>query len=258
MSAFQEDIDSYFSIYLCYPICKAKLGQVVPVSCERRLQPEIGWGYTVAIWVHITRGKAIISLKPSLFKNLNALFIKQPEPRQLYTLKWRKKIGSLIGSNDTGQLVHVLYCRPEKCRLFQIPECRRLLESDIEAYVKMKLNLYPSCEPDCLVRDIQRNILDGIAFAVFQKGKLVSVSEAPAIGHMQNLVEEVGVDILPEYQGWGYGKAVISAMTKAILHIGRVPLYRCNSRNEASMRLAKEVGYENHSDIIQFREPDKS
>lgn len=136
-------------------------------------------------------------------------------------------------------------------------ECRRLQDSDVELFVKMKLDLYPECDPDDLATEIQRNIKDGITFGVFQEGKLVSVSEASAIGHMQDLIEEVGVETLPEYQGRGYGKTVISAMTKAILDIGRIPIYRCSSKNEGSIRLAKAIKYEKYADIIQFRKPEQ-
>lgn len=247
-------VDQYFSVYLGYPVSQVERGQVIPVSCERRLKPEIGWGYTVAIWVHIFRQRAVISVRPDLLEALKKMLAEGVTPSEFYTLEWRKKIGSLIGSEEIGKLSHVLYCSPERCQLFPVRGCRRLEDSDVKAFVKMKLDLNPECDPKCLARDIRRNIRDGIAFGVFQEGELVSVSEAPGIGHMQNSIEEVGVDTLPEYRRRGYGKAVISAMTKAILDIGRIPIYRCNSQNKASVRLAKAIGYEKHADIIEFRQ----
>jgi len=248
----EEIVDQYFSIYLCYPISQVEESQIIPVSCNRRLKPEVGWSHTVAIWVQIFRERAVISIRPDLFESLKKILIVVPEISQLYTLEWRKKIGSLIGSEETDGLVHVLYCTPVHLRLFQVPECRKLQDSDIELYLKMKLDLYPEYDSNYLVRDIQRNIKDGIAFGVFQEGRLVSVSEAPAIGHMQGLIEEVSVDTLPEYRRRGYGKAVISAMTKAILDIERIPIYECSFKNEASIRLAKAIGYEKYADIIEF------
>ncbi len=247
-------VDQYFSEYLDYSISQVEMGQIIPVSSNRRLRAEIGWGYAVAIWIHIFKERAVISARPDLFESLKKILEEGISPAELYTLEWRKKIGSLIGSEEIGGVSHVLYCSPDHCRLFQIPECHRLRDSDVELFVKMKLDLYPECDPNCLAKDIQRNIKDGLAFRVFQKGKLVSVSEAPAIGHMQDLIEEVGVDTLPEYQGRGYGKAVISAMTEEILNIGRIPIYRCSSKNEASIRLTKAIGYEKYADIIQFQQ----
>ncbi len=162
-------------------------------------------------------------------------------------------MGSLLGREGIGEMQCVFYCDGNHLHSFRIPGCRRLRESEIESFVELKLGLYPHCDPDCQAKDIKRNIKDGIAFGVFHKGRLVSVSEAPAIGPMQEAIEEVGVDTLPGYQRKGFGKAVISAMTKAILDVGRIPVYRCGAKNKASLRLAKSVGYVKYADIIQFR-----
>lgn len=252
----EEIVDRYFSVYLDYPVSQVDLGQIIPVSSKRRLKEEIGWGCTVAIWVHIFRERAVISIRPDLFEALKKMLTEISSPSQLYTIEWRKKVGSFISSGEIGRLGHVLYYNLEHCRLFKAPGCRRLEDSDVNAFVRMKLNLYPECDPDCLATDIRRNIKDGIVFGVFQEGKLVSVSEAPVIGHMQEPIEEVGIETLPEYQRRGYGKAVLSATTNAILNIGRIPIYRCSSKNEASIRLARTVGYEKYADIIEFQQPE--
>ncbi len=81
----------------------------------------------------------------------------------------------------------------------------------------------------------------------------MSVSDAPAIGPMQDEIEEVGVETSPNCLRRGYGKAVLSSMTRAILDIGRVPVCRYGANKEASLRLARAVGYMKYADIIQFR-----
>jgi len=248
----EEILDQYFSVYLDYSVSKVECGQIILVSSKRRLRREIGWSHAVAVWVHIKGERAIISVRPDLFKSFKKMLREGLTLSQIYTLKWRKLIGSLTPSKETGALVYVLYCKPENLRLFHTPECRKLQGSDAVHYVRMKLDLYPGCDPKLLTKNIRRNIRDGIAFGVFQEGKLVSVSEAPPIGHMQDMIEEVGVDTLLKYRRRGYGKAVISATTKAIFDIGRIPIYRCSSKNVASIRLAKTVGYEKYADIIQF------
>lgn len=246
-------LDQYFSMYLGYPASQVKKGQIVPVSCKRRLKPETGWSFTVALWVQVFRGRAVISVHPGLFRALKGLLAERPTSRELCTLKWRKKMGFLTGREDIGRLERVLYCDLEHHHPFGGPECRKLRDSDVKRYIEMKLHLNPNCDSDSLARGIKRNINDGIAFGIFQKGKLVSVSDAPAIGPMQDAIEEVGVETSPDCQGKGYGKAVVSEMTRAILDIGRVPVYRCGSKNEASLRLARAVGYMKYTDNIQFR-----
>jgi hypothetical protein len=253
MNKAREVIDRYFSLYLGFPVSQVKSGEVVPVSCKRRLKPEVGWGFAVPLWVQVFRGRAIFSVRPDLFLALKRLLAEGPTPRELCTLKWCKKVGSLAGREGIGRLERVLYCDFEHHHPFEIPECRRLRDSDVGRFVEMKLHLNPNCDPDSLARDIKRNINDGIAFGVFLKGELVSVSDAPAIGPMQDEIEEVGVETFPDCRKRGYGKAVISAMTQAILGIGRIPVCRCGVNNEASLRLARGVGYMKYADIIQIR-----
>jgi predicted GNAT family acetyltransferase len=70
---------------------------------------------------------------------------------------------------------------------------------------------------------------------------------------MQDEIEEVGVETSPNCLRRGYGNAVLSSMTRAILDIGRVPVCRYGANKEASLRLARAVGYMKYADIIQFR-----
>ena len=50
--------------------------------------------------------------------------------------------------------------------------------------------------------------------------------------------------VLPESRGKGYGKIVAYAMVKEILRREKLPVWDCDTRNEASMRLACSVGFE--------------
>jgi predicted GNAT family acetyltransferase len=69
---------------------------------------------------------------------------------------------------------------------------------------------------------------------------------------MGELIVEVGVDTHPDFRRRGFGKAVVSAMTEALLKQGRIPVYRCSEDNIASLRLAQSVGYETYAHIVQF------
>lgn len=143
----RETADRYFSVYLGYPVSQVKPGEVVPVSCKRRLKPEVGWGYAVALWVQIFRGRAVISVRPDLFGALKRMLTERPTPRQLLTVQWRKKMSSLVGSEKAGGLSHVLYCEPGHLRSFRILGCRRLRMSDVDRYLKMSFKLTQTANP---------------------------------------------------------------------------------------------------------------
>ena len=55
---------------------------------------------------------------------------------------------------------------------------------------------------------------------------------------------DIGIETAEEYRGKGYGKIVAAAMVKETLRRGKIPVWGCDTRNEASMRLALSVGFE--------------
>lgn len=54
---------------------------------------------------------------------------------------------------------------------------------------------------------------------------------------------QIGVDVIPDYQGRGIGKAIVGTLTKAILQEGIVPYYSTEVSNLQSRRLANGLGY---------------
>lgn len=183
---------------------------------------------------------------------LEPLLASCNKPANLLSFEWRKKVADAISAPYVPDITRLLYCQPERLRAFECEGSRRLELADIPLFVRMNQALYPACDSACLAEDLRRNIQDGIAFGVFQDGVLVGAAEAPVVAHMQDEVEEVGVDTLPGYRGRGYGKTVVSGATKAILELGRVPIYRSSITNEPSLRLASAVGYTKHADKVGF------
>ena len=55
---------------------------------------------------------------------------------------------------------------------------------------------------------------------------------------------DIGVETAEECRGKGYGRIVVSAMVNETLRRGKTPVWGCDTRNEASMRLACSVGFE--------------
>ena len=54
---------------------------------------------------------------------------------------------------------------------------------------------------------------------------------------------DIGVETAEECRGKGYGRLVSAAMVKETLRRGKIPVWDCDTRNEASMRLACSVGF---------------
>ena len=245
-------IQRYFWQYLERDLTTVKASEIALVASDRRTKPETGWARAEAVWIHIFDGRVVVSVRPDLASQLNQLLIECSDPNYLLLPDWRTKIAQSLGMERIPEVSHIFYCLFENLHLFESDGLRRLDMGDASAFVEMKFKMYPKCDAECLTKDIRRNIEDGIAFGVFQNGVLVSAADASLIAHMQDEVEEPGVDTLPDYRRRGYGKAVVSQTTRRILEIGRVPIYRCNARNEPSVRLALAVGYQKHADKVGF------
>jgi predicted GNAT family acetyltransferase len=54
---------------------------------------------------------------------------------------------------------------------------------------------------------------------------------------------QIGVDVLPEYQEKGIGKAIVGTLTLSILREGVTPYYSTITSNLQSRQLAASLGY---------------
>jgi hypothetical protein len=85
------------------------------------------------------------------------------------------------------------------------------------------------------------------AFGVYQDGKLVSAATTIIWG---NAIAALKVATLPDYQERGYGRAVTSAVTSAILsNTHLIPQYDTAVSNRPSQRIARGLGFQHYGRI---------
>jgi GNAT superfamily N-acetyltransferase len=66
-------------------------------------------------------------------------------------------------------------------------------------------------------------------------------------------IAHIAVVAHPQYRGQGYGKAVVSGLTAAVLSRGLVPQYRTLEANTPSMALARVLGFERYATTVAVR-----
>jgi len=81
---------------------------------------------------------------------------------------------------------------------------------------------------------------DMIAVAAWHKGRVVGMA---GVGADSDQLWQIGVDVAPQYQGKGLGKAMVSRATGAALEQGKVPYYATSITNIRSGNTARSVGY---------------
>lgn len=80
----------------------------------------------------------------------------------------------------------------------------------------------------------------GFGYCLIEDGQMAACAFASGVS---NDYVDIGVETAEEYRGKGYGKIVSAAMVRETLRRGKTPVWDCDTRNEASMRLACSVGF---------------
>ncbi len=84
-------------------------------------------------------------------------------------------------------------------------------------------------------------LVNGFGYCLIEDGQMVACAFASGVS--KDFVD-IGVETAETCRGKGYGKMVASAMVKETIRRGKTPVWDCDTRNEASMRLACSVGFE--------------
>ncbi|UVI33319.1 GNAT family N-acetyltransferase [Paenibacillus spongiae] len=128
-------------------------------------------------------------------------------------------------------------CSTDDLKAFKIPHginisiCDRSSVTNLYEHTNFSHAL--SFRTDCERPDMLASIAEC-------EGKIVGIAGASADC---DFMWQIGVDVLPEYQGRGIGKAIVGTLTKAILDEGITPYYSTEVSNLQSRQLAISLGY---------------
>ncbi len=75
---------------------------------------------------------------------------------------------------------------------------------------------------------------------------------AAALNWQSPRFAEISINSKPGYRRQGWGKSVLSAMVEHVLENGRLPLYVAAEDNEASIALARKVGFVRNGATVTF------
>lgn len=83
-----------------------------------------------------------------------------------------------------------------------------------------------------------------LCFATVMDGKIVSAActNSPVFDDTEGDDIEIGVETAPGYEGRGFGRSNVAALSAALRARGCTALYECASKNTASMKLVQALG----------------
>lgn len=246
-------IADYFGRYLGVDLAASTPHELVVAFTPRRDAPECGWGYTVPVWLFRTEHLLVISASATRADEVEQLAgALRTSASSWNTHAEVVRLAESLLPNLRPRHHFVYTSTNALLTPYTSSGVRRLKSDDVDEFIRLSATIYPDIDIECETSDILRNIADGIAFGAFEHMMMVTRSYAPHIAHMQDEVEEIGIDTLTEFRGKGYGKAALFGTTQAVLARARVPIYRTAAGNKRAQWIAEAVGYRKMADSIEF------
>jgi ribosomal protein S18 acetylase RimI-like enzyme len=133
---------------------------------------------------------------------------------------------------------------------------KQLTRDDYADYLLFRQQLYPNSDQEIWLQDFFNGCADqGFIFGIYSNEHLTCATETPDVPYMNDLVVEIGINTLPEYQRRGQAKAVCGALIKYLIENRKTPIWSCSYDNIASQKLADSLGYRKIADVITLTLP---
>jgi RimJ/RimL family protein N-acetyltransferase len=249
-------LDRYFSHYLGSDRRTVDPGTVRLVSSPMREIEDTFWEYVRLVLCGTAFDRGVISVHHALLKEAEKLVPPDAKPSIIFDPTFQEKMIALTRNtlSHLGDIQpftgYVFYCTPRTLKFHPNYEVNRIQPDDSHKFMLLagdeRMLKY-------MWDNIYWSVRQGTAYGIQRHGYYVSFAAEYKIPYMQEEVGEVLILTGEEYRGRGYGKSCVSAVTKAVMDQGRVPLYRVDEHNTASVRTAKSLGYQVYSEWFSCR-----
>jgi len=241
-------VADYYSERAHYPLRTLEPGKIVVDGSHLRyadacLPPP----RRCMLWLAVLDNSAIISTQYELLDDVRGVLASIPNPADLLREEARESFVTLCNSHAPNEELYShcgvkLYCDTAMFAPVRDPNVKKLTDETVHHAVGILVLHHP-----------EYLLHDDAAFAYFLEDTPVSFSGSHPAGSMSDRIGDVMVETLEPYRQRGYGKAVISATTQALLERGRVAVWGTSEDNAAARRTAESVGYETFCHVFMIR-----
>jgi GNAT superfamily N-acetyltransferase len=241
-------VADFYSTYADYPLCNIKSGEIIVAGSDKRYK-EMG---NCILWAGVFRDRYIISTQHELVDRVQTIVRKVFSPRQIFLNEMRDYLIALyheILGDENACYVYSgtkLYCDKQTYVHTKDNNVRKITRKNAGEVIE---RLLPVGIPD----DVDYLLTDDVAFAYYTWEQPVAFAGTHPVGSMTDKIGNVMVGTLEQYRRQGYGKAVVSATTGALLEQGRIAVYGTSDDNIASIRTALSVGFIVYCQILEIR-----
>ncbi len=235
----------YYSEWTDAPIELFEKKGTYYIPSEKRTTLQKGYSKQIDIYILLKKELAIISYSPEIGNNikvLDTLFYSKVLVEELSeklksvfdcSLSYTKKF-YFNGINSEIVTSNAVCLRKENYNDF------------LEFFIKSN----PECETDWLEEYYESFVKNGNCWGMYEDKHLVSVTDVPEVPYRKDKIVEIGITTLEGYKKRGYAKAVVGAFIKNSIKNNITPIWSCGHDNDASINLAKSVGFMPFADVI--------
>jgi hypothetical protein len=247
-------LDAYFSEYLGYDIGSVRPNETHVCTSPRREKRELHYADVFPVWCFVTQNRCVVSVHRQLLSAVSKLVSQWTVPQfrsetaaERLTAAAAEELG--MGPDASNAAGPVLFCPPETYRGARLRPCHAVVEADRPGLDSAGL----------LDSSLIESVADGTCFAGFDGDQPVALCGVCPVPHMADRVADISLNgTLKPFRHQGFGRTVLSAVTKTLHARGRLPFYITSGSNVASRRTAASVGYVEYGWQIRVKMPVKA
>lgn len=246
-----DAVGAFYSQRARYPLNAVEPGAIL--VADRADQQESRPGHRACLlWMGVMEDRAVLVSAPELTASVREVVAKIAAPADLMnpaaianlTAQCGTRAGG--GANIRPYLGRKYCCDVEMLSPVRDVNVRKLTwENAPRATRELKSLGIPD--------DLTYLLAESAAFAYLLDGAPVAFAGTHPAHNMSDSIGDVMVGTLDEHRRRGFGRAVISATTEAVLAQGKVAIWGMSHDNVAAMRTASSIGYQQYCEVLELR-----
>jgi len=243
---YYEITISYYEKWLGQQGCLTDSEAVRFIYTNERNAKQAGYPSRLDLYVWVQPYKTIISFGDAVQERIDEfrkMLIIKSDISKIY------KIISSIFECDINHSIKYLYKGTDQSIRLKTKILKALDYADYEIFF---LSCFPDNDNAWLRGYFDKMIKFGYCVGIYADNILVSCTDAPSMPYMEDVVQEIGINTLPNYRGKGYATAVCIKAVENIIASGKVPQWSTTINNFASQNLAERVGFVKLSDVLMI------
>jgi hypothetical protein len=248
-----RDVADFYSERAQFPLRTLDSGRMV-VAGSNDCYPDASRPRkrNVALWMGVLEDRAVIVTQPELVPAVQGRLEQIPSPANLMGPEFRDDLAALCrkrAKTDAALEMYLgrkFYCDSEMLIHVADSNVRQLDSENAGQAIRC---LGSADIPD----DLDYLLAEGTAFAYFLDGLPVAFAGTHPAGPLADRIGDIMVGTLEAHRRSGFGKAVISATTSAIISRGKVAVWGMSYDNFAAMKTAASIGYRQYCEVIELR-----